>query len=237
MVNIKTLKIMKVTKSLVLLVLCLTITMLSCDTEEATLPIGPIEQESILFTEEVLNELVNEAMRSSKDDSSQFGDIQTVDFVDLERYVGRWFELAKFPTFFNSDCKCTTADYEASINGVRVLNNCTSIVTEEFNTISGNAEIVDTQSNAKLKVYFDNIPFPGDYWIIDLVAFNNDDPYDFAVVGEPNRESLFILSRTPKLRSLKDKVTLVKILVKLKRQGYDIRKIKISPQFSDCDYL
>lgn len=229
---------MKAKKSLYVLILCLTFGLFSCEKEETTVEPDVKQDESISLTEDLLNELVNEAVEVSKSDNfNRFGDVQTVDFVDLDRYAGRWFELANFPTFFNLTCKCTTADYEAITNGVSVLNNCTSIITGDSNTISGSAEIVDTQSNAKLKVRFDNIPFPGDYWIIDLVAFNNDAPYDFAVVGEPNRENLFILSRSPKLRSFKEKRVFIGMLIRLIKQGYDIKKIKISPQLNDCDYL
>lgn len=226
---------MKVTKFLLLLALCFIFGFTSCEKEENDIDFKSQEQ-NVLLTEDFLSNLVDEALEETqKNRSSQIEDVKPVDFVDLEKYTGRWFELAKFPTLFNADCNCTTADYGAIATGVSVSNNCITVAGDR-NTISGAAAVVDTATNAKLALQFDNIPFPGEYWIIDLVDFKDNTPYDFAVVSDSKRENLFILSRSPKLKSLKDKGAILKILIRLVKQGFDIRKLKISPQPLDCIY-
>lgn len=203
----------------------------SCEKEESlNKEINSEEQQSKEFSA-----LVEEALQQQPEIKS-FGPVQTVDFVDLNRYAGRWFEIANFPSFFNLTCSCTTADYAPIEGGVSVFNNCTDLTSGNFNAITGRATIVDPVSNSKLQVFLGQIPIPGDYWIIDLVSFTKDGPYDFAVVSGPERDSLFILSRTPQINTIKQRLAVIKILVNLVRQGYDIRKIKVSPQFEDCVY-
>ena len=204
----------------------------SCEKEETLTPETTTSEN---LQNEDFAQLVEEALQQQPEVKS-FGPVQTVDFVDINRYKGRWFEIANFPSPFNLTCSCTTADYDPIENGVRVFNNCTDLVTGNFNSITGRAVVVDPVSNSKLQVFLGQIPFPGDYWIIDLVSFTKDGPYDFAVVSGPDRDSLFILSRTPRLTSFRQRVALVKILVNLIKQGYTITKIKVSPQFEDCVY-
>ncbi len=123
----------------------------------------------------------------------------TVDSVDLERYGGLWYEVAKVPNRFQKQCvKNTTAEYMLKENGeIRVVNRC---VDNEGETIlvKGRARVVDTTSNAKLKVSFVRFLglnlFWGDYWIIGL-----DKEYNWAVVGTPSRKYGWVLSRTPEL--------------------------------------
>jgi apolipoprotein D and lipocalin family protein len=133
--------------------------------------------------------------------------------VDLTRYVGKWYEIARYPTPFQAGCASSTADYTANPDGtIGVFNTCLAADGSLVSTIQGTARVVDATTNAKLKVTFPNVPIPGDYWIIDL-----GQDYEFAVVGDPTRLTLFILSRTPTL----DQATLDAILSRLPDQGYD----------------
>lgn len=136
-----------------------------------------------------------------------------VESVDLTRYAGKWYEIARYPTFFQASCVSSTAEYTARDDGrIGVFNTCLAADGTTVSTIEGVAEVVDPSTNAKLVVSFPNVPIPGSYWIIDL-----DAAYQYAVVGDPCRSTLFILSRTPTL----DQATLEGILNRLPSQGYD----------------
>ena len=140
-----------------------------------------------------------------------------VSSVDLTRYVGKWYEVARYPTPFQSGCASSTADYTANPDGtIGVFNTCLAADGSVVSTIQWTARVVDATTNAKLKVTFPNVPIPGDYWIIDL-----GQDYEYAVVGDPTRLTLFILSRTPTL----DQATLDAILSRLPDQGYDPAKL------------
>ena len=139
--------------------------------------------------------------------------LETVSNVEVDRYAGKWYEIAHYPTFFQADCASSTAEYTANSDGtIGVFNTCLDADGNVNSTIQGTARVVDSTTNAKLKVSFPFIPFPGDYWIIQLA-----ENYEYAVVGEPTRSTLFILSRTPTL----DSDTLDRILSGLVDQGYD----------------
>ena len=139
--------------------------------------------------------------------------LEVVERVDVERYTGKWYEIARYPNWFQSSCASSTADYAANDDGtIRVFNTCLAADGGVNSTIQGTARVADPSTNAKLKVTFPGIPFPADYWIVQLGA-----NYEYAVVGEPTRTNLFILSRTPTL----DEDTLNAILTELVNQGYD----------------
>ena len=139
--------------------------------------------------------------------------LEVVESVDLERYLGRWYEIASYPMFFQRGCTATTADYSLREDGlIKVINSCRKgSLDGKLKQSTGRAKVVDTDSNAKLKVSFFG-PFWGKYWIIDL-----DPDYQWAVVGEPKRKYLWILSRT---RSMDDEVY-ERILAGLPDKGYD----------------
>ncbi len=139
--------------------------------------------------------------------------LDTVSNVDVNRYTGKWYEIARYPNWFQSACASSTADYTANADGtIAIFNSCLDAGGNVNSTIQGTARVVDPTTNAKLKVTFPGIPFPADYWIIQL-----GDNYEYAVVGEPARSNLFILSRTPTL----GQDTLDAILARLTDQGYD----------------
>lgn len=137
--------------------------------------------------------------------------LQVVPHVELNRYLGKWYEIAHLPTRFQRNCTDTTATYSLSPDGnISVLNECRR--NGKVKRAKGKAKVVDQNTGAKLKVTF-FWPFYGDYWIIDL---GND--YEYAVVGTPNRKNLWILSRTPQM----DDQLFSQIIESVKSQGFNV---------------
>ena len=147
--------------------------------------------------------------------TKQETDLQTVKKVDLQRYLGDWYEIARYEHKFQKDCKNVKANYSLREDKkIQVVNSCTKISTNEFKDAKAVAYSVD-ETNSKLKVSFFR-PFYGDYWVLIL-----DENYEYAVVGTPNREYLWILARDKKL-PLKIQND---ILEKLPSLGFDISKL------------
>ena len=113
--------------------------------------------------------------------------------VDLSRYAGTWYEIAKYPNRFQRGCVGATAEYTLSDDGTRVevVNRCRDADSGKEKSVRGKARVVDPATNAKLSVTF-FWPFSGDYWILALGA-----DYEYAVVGTPDRKYLWFLARTP----------------------------------------
>ena len=143
--------------------------------------------------------------------------LATVPSVDLQKYMGKWYEIASFPQRFQKGCHCTTADYEMTDKGyVRVINTCRRDSPEGKVTVAnGKAFIVEGTGNAKLRVQF-FWPFRGDYWIIDLA-----EDYSYAVVGEPGRDYLWILARTPRM----DEALYQAVVGRCAEKGFDINRL------------
>lgn len=143
--------------------------------------------------------------------------LAVVPSVDLKKYAGTWYEIARYPNRFQKDCYATSVTYTLRQDGaVDVVNRCrTGSINGKERSIHGKAWSVDPATNAKLKVRF-FWPFRGDYWIIQL-----DENYRYAVVGHPQKKYLWILSRTPAM----DAATYSGILQRLKEQGYDPAKL------------
>jgi apolipoprotein D and lipocalin family protein len=150
--------------------------------------------------------------------------LEVVPSVDLERYCGVWYEIARLPNWFQKDCKGdVTASYTLLEDGeIKVVNRCRD-QDGNMKEAEGRARRAsDDGPSSKLKVRFapaflSFLSFVwGDYWIIDLAP-----DYSFAVVGEPNRKYLWVLARTPKL----DDVTMQAILERVKEKGYDLRDL------------
>jgi apolipoprotein D and lipocalin family protein len=152
--------------------------------------------------------------------------VTTVNNVELERYVGLWYEIAKIPNRFQKKCvRGTTAEYELREDGrIKVINRCFN-KDGEIDQAEGVAKIEDAASNAKLKVSFVSFagwrPFWGDYWVIGL-----DPDYQWAVVGVPDRKYGWVLARSPSL----DENTLEQIFAVLERNGYDRNAFEMSIQ-------
>lgn len=143
--------------------------------------------------------------------------LETVPSVDLSRYTGAWYEIGRYPHRFQEGCVGSRATYTAREDGkISVLNECyEGSFTGRLRNAKATAKVVDTKTNAKLKVTF-FWPFSGDYWIIDLGK-----EYEYAVVGHPSRNYLWILSRTKTM----DEKLYQEILGRLTAQGYDTEKL------------
>lgn len=152
---------------------------------------------------------------SDKDPAST--PLEVVTFVDITRYTGRWYEISRFPHRFQEGCVGSRATYTLRDDGkIEVLNECyEGSFSGKLKNAKGTAKVVDTKSNAKFKVSF-FWPFYGDYWIIDLGK-----DYEYAVVGHPGRNYLWILSRTKGM----DGKLYKEILERLEANGYDTTRL------------
>ena len=139
--------------------------------------------------------------------------LEVVPHVELEKYLGKWYEIAHLPAGFQEGCTETTATYTLSEDGISVLNECRR--NGKVKQAKGKAKVVDKNTGAKLRVTF-FWPFFGDYWIINLGK-----DYEYAVVGTPNRKYLWILSRTPHMN---DKV-FSQLIESAKSQGFDVNNL------------
>lgn len=157
----------------------------------------------------------------------------TVPFVDLQKYQGTWYEIARIPASFQKDCiGGTMAQYKLNSNNtVDVVNSCDR--QGGFRKIAnGSARVVDSATNSKLEVSFVRIfgkwiyAFGGDYWVIYL-----DENYEHVIIGHPDRTFGWILSRAPVV-SL-DKLKFLDS--ELKRQGYDTCKLLTTRQTDGFD--
>ncbi|MCX2743631.1 lipocalin family protein [Mangrovivirga sp. M17] len=154
---------------------------------------------------------------SCNESSNENDPLETVS-VDLEKYTGRWYEIASFPNTFQEGCSCTYAEYTKKEDYIQVYNHC--LQDGEVSDISGKAF---PAGEGKLKVQF-FWPFKGDYYVIDI-----GQNYEYAMVGAPSRGSLWILSRT---RDMDDE--LYDRLLKLaESKGFDTSDLQKTPQ-EDC---
>ena len=150
--------------------------------------------------------------------------MRVVPSVDLARYAGKWYEIARLPNRFQRACVAnTTATYTVRPDGkITVLNECRA-ADGHVKSAKGTARVADAKGpNTKLKVSF-FWPFSGNYWIIDL-----DPDYRWAVIGEPGRDYLWILSREPKL----DEGLYTRIVERAKQQGYEVARLTKTAQHS-----
>ncbi len=148
--------------------------------------------------------------------------LTVVPSVDLARYAGKWYEIARLPNWFQRGCASkSTATYTLRSDGkITVVNECRQ-ADGRLKSVKGTARVADPHGpNTKLKVTF-FWPFSGNYWIIDL-----DPDYRWAVVGEPRRDYLWILSRDPKM----DEGLYRQIVGRIQEQGYDVSRLQKTPQ-------
>ena len=143
---------------------------------------------------------------------------RTVERLDLERYLGTWYEIASFPMYFQRNCVATQATYSKRDDGqIGVANACREKTLDgAWNGIEGVAWPAEPSDAARLKVQF-FWPLRGDYWVLAL-----DPEYRWALVGHPDRKYLWVLSRT---RSMDDAVY-AGIVEQAKAQGYDVSKLQ-----------
>lgn len=161
-------------------------------------------------------------------DAAQDTPPATVSRVDLDRYAGTWFELARFPNRFQQQCAAEVmATYSTRPDGrIDVVNRCRR-QDGGMTEAAGVARSVSPGSDARLKVRFapaflSFLPFVwGDYWIVDLA-----DDYSTAVVGSPDRQYLWLLARTATV----PEPIYQRLLAAAAREGYDIERLVRTPQ-------
>jgi apolipoprotein D and lipocalin family protein len=143
---------------------------------------------------------------------------EVVDHVDLERYSGKWFEIACIPNMFQRGCTRTIARYQLRDDGkLEVINSCRKGgLDAEPSFTDGTARVTDETTNAKLRVRF-FWPLSIPYWIIGL-----DEEYQWAIVGTPDRDNLWIISRTPTM----DEQLYQKLVDRAAAQGYDVSELE-----------
>lgn len=148
--------------------------------------------------------------------------LTTVTQVDLDRYLGRWYEIARFPNSFEENCEGVTAEYARREDGlIAVTNTCRKGDRDgPAKVANGRARVVDTESGAKLEVSFFG-PFWGDYWIIDLA-----EDYSLSLVGEPGGRYLWMLARTPEI----SEQTRSEAIATLKTLGYNTEVLYFTQQ-------
>lgn len=153
-------------------------------------------------------------------------ELQAVPSVEVSRYMGLWYEIARYPTSFQKNCEGTTAEYTLREDGrVNVLNTC------RFGTKDGKprdaqaiARVIEGSNGARLFVNFSPVPLlagRGNYWVIYL-----DTDYQHAVVGEPSGRFLWYLSRTPTITP----ETRAVLDAAAQAQGYDLSMLKETEQ-------
>jgi apolipoprotein D and lipocalin family protein len=157
--------------------------------------------------------------------------LPTQDWVDLARYAGRWYEIARLPNRFQTQCASdVAATYALRADGrVSVVNECRRR-DGQATRVEGVARRADAKGPAsRLKVRFapaflSFLPFVwGDYWIVEL-----DRDYRHAVVGDPSRKYLWILSRSPEM----DDATYASLASAAGRLGFDTTRLARTPQSS-----
>lgn len=156
--------------------------------------------------------------------------LQTIQSLDVPRYMGTWFEIAKYPNRFQKQCvRNTSAEYSLQKDGsVKVLNRC-QLASGDMEEAQGQARQLGGVKSPKLEVRFAPawlswLPMVwGKYWVIDL-----DPEYQMVAVSEPSREYLWVLARTQQV----DKAKYDALLQRLKAKGFDLNKLELSPQGS-----
>ena len=154
--------------------------------------------------------------------------LTTVPALDVPRYMGTWYEIAKFPNWFQRKCVSNTrANYVLQADGkVQVTNRCKR-ESGEVDEAIGAARQIGAAHSPKLQVRFapawlSLIPAVwGDYWVVEL-----DDNYQWVAVSEPGRAYLWILSRSPRM----EPATYAALLERLTRKGLDVQKLETTRQ-------
>ncbi len=164
---------------------------------------------------------------SANDDDDYVRPVQPVASLDLQRYAGKWLQLANIPAPFSAQCvRDTQAMYTPLDDGtVKVINTCT-VADGTTTSIEGRARVTGPDSNAQLQVTFAQVngqflfQAAGAYWVLGL----DQRSYSWAVVGDPTRTNGFVLSRTPTLNG-RQIAAIVRTII---RNGYDPCRFTIS---------
>lgn len=168
------------------------------------------------------------SISAQRKDSDNKTGVSTVSSVDLKRYTGKWYEIARYPSKFQKNCVGnTTATYTTKVDGsFAVINQCV-LKDGKVGRADGEAKIVDTASNAKFEMNFPS-KFKSflsadwdNYWVVDL-----DENYQYAAVADPKRENLWILNRTPEMKD----AVYQNILRRVEKSGFNPGKLAKTPQ-------
>lgn len=183
----------------------------------------------IIFTTVLPLFLVFSTIASAqKKDFDNKTQVQTVSSVDLQRYAGKWYEIARYPNKFQRKCAGnTTTTYSTKSDGsLAVFNQCI-MKDGTIGKANGDAKIADTATKAKFEMSFAP-KFKSflssdwdDYWVVDL-----DQNYQYAAVADPKRENLWILSRTPEMND----ALYQNVLRRVERLGFNPGKLMKTPQ-------
>ncbi len=154
--------------------------------------------------------------------------LTTIASLDVQRYLGTWYEIARYPNWFQKKCVSeTSAEYRLQAPGsLQVINRC-RVENGDMDEAIGEARQIGPSNSPKLKVRFapawlSLLPFVwGDYWVVDL-----DERYQLVAVAEPKREYLWVLSRTPKV----DQSAYAALLQRLQAQGFDLSQLQLTKQ-------
>lgn len=160
--------------------------------------------------------------------ASKVSELTPIASLDVPRYMGTWYEIAKYPNQFQKKCFSETrAEYRLQTDGtIQVTNRCktkSGVIDEAI----GEARQIGSPASPKLQVRFAPswlswLPMVwGNYWVIDL-----DPAYQLVAVSEPNREYLWVLSRTPKVSA----EAYLELLARLKTQGFNLERLVSSSQ-------
>ena len=168
------------------------------------------------------------AMQPALAQSATSQKLSTIDSLDLPRYMGTWYEIARYPNWFQKKCTGNTrADYSIKDDGgVQVINRC-KLQSGEMNEIIGAGRQIGGANSPKLEVRFapawlSFIPAVwGDYWVIDL-----DAAYQLVAVSDARREYLWVLSRIAKV----DPKVYEALLGRLGHKGFDLQNLQLTPQ-------
>ena len=149
--------------------------------------------------------------------------LRVVPHVDLDRYGGLWYEIASYPERCQRGCVATRAAYSRRPDGrIRIVNECREDSFDgKLRRTEGVARVANgSTANSKLDVQF-HWPFRSQYWIIEL-----DPDYRYAVVGEPSRQHLRVLSRFPTMPP----TLYAELVERAARNGYDPERLRQTPQ-------
>ena len=154
--------------------------------------------------------------------------LRTIQSLDVPRYMGTWFEIAKYPNRFQKQCvRNTSAEYSLQKDGtVKVMNRC-QLASGDMDEAEGQARQIGGLKSPKLEVRFAPawlswLPMVwGKYWVIDL-----DPEYQLVAVSEPSQEYLWVLARTPQV----DPTAYNALLTRLAQKGFDVSKLELTRQ-------
>lgn len=152
--------------------------------------------------------------------------LPTAEYVDINRYIGKWYAISSLPQFYTWKCKGQTAEYKIiNEQSISVKNTC--IKARGKSAIYGQAVIENAATNAELVVTFNNFftrlfRVRGDYTIIKL-----DPDYKYVIIGSQDRKTLWIMSRTPDMpEEIYDEY-----IAYVDELGFPVEKLKVSSKF------